>query len=215
MAKYVAFFDLDNTIISQNSGLLYIKYLVQRKKLAWINWFNSRLLGFVHRSALVHFEERVKRWIVTFSSRFEKEITEESEIWFNEIVTKHLIDDIIEEIEGHKNRGGKVVILSAASQYICHTVKRNLNMDDVICTELEMIDGKFTGKLLNYCYGKEKLTRATRYCSENNFSLDDAYFYGDSLADIHILNAVGNPVCVFPDWRLKRHARKNDWKVIN
>lgn len=155
MAKYVAFFDLDNTIISQNHGLLYIKYLIQKRKSAWIELVNGKLFNFIQRTALIHFELSIKRWIINFTSRFEKEITEESERWFNEVLAKHIKNNILEEIKGHKDRGGRVVILSAAGQYICHPVKKYLKMDDVICTEVEMIDGKFTGRLLNYCYGKK------------------------------------------------------------
>jgi phosphoserine phosphatase len=88
-------------------------------------------------------------------------------------------------------------------------------MDDIICTELESEEGKFTGfpsgKL---CFGNEKKMRLIEYCEKNNRLKEDAWFYSDSIDDLHALNAACYPVCVNPCRRLKKHAVKKEWKIV-
>jgi phosphoserine phosphatase len=88
-------------------------------------------------------------------------------------------------------------------------------MDDVLCTELELAGGIYTGRMNGrYCWGKEKLSRAYDWCAKNSFMLKDAWYYGDAVEDRHILSAVGFPNCVCPDKKLLKLAAKKKWKVL-
>ena len=88
-------------------------------------------------------------------------------------------------------------------------------MDDYICTELEFADGLFTGRLKgDYCHGKIKSERALEYCRKNGASIESAYYYGDSIAGRFVLERAGSPVCVSPDWKLRRLALRSGWRVI-
>ena len=111
---------------------------------------------------------------------------------------------------------GKVVILSASTKYLCNLVEEYLKLDDVICSELQVCNGFFTGKITgDYCHGREKLNRALEYCHSNKLRIEDAYYYADSIADIYVLERVGNPICVSPDRKLKRVAAKRNWRIID
>jgi len=92
---------------------------------------------------------------------------------------------------------------------------RSLNLDDVICSELEVKNGYLTGLPVGHlCFGEEKAVRLKKYCEKNSFSLTDAWYYGDSVSDLPPLNAVGNPVCVNPDNQLRKTALKRRWKIL-
>jgi putative phosphoserine phosphatase/1-acylglycerol-3-phosphate O-acyltransferase len=136
--------------------------------------------------------------------------------YFNESVVHHFRDSLLEEVDNHRKNGGLTVIVSASTSYICGEVKEYLGLDDIICTRLEIIDGKFTGNLKGeYIFGPEKLTQAASFCNKKELALENAYYYGDSLADSYLMEAVGNPVCVDPDWRLKRIAARKGWRIID
>ncbi|MEJ2054937.1 MAG: hypothetical protein P8X42_13535 [Calditrichaceae bacterium] len=64
-----------------------------------------------------------------------------------------------------------------------------------------------------YCYGDEKLNKIIEYCKSNHFDLGKAYYYADSYSDLNVLKAVGNPVCVSPDRKLKKIAQKEGWRI--
>ncbi len=86
----------------------------------------------------------------------------------------------------------------------------------MICTEIEVINGYFSGLPKGkYCYKEEKLFQAKNYCEKHGFSLSEAYFYSDSTEDLPLLEKVGNPVCVSPEPALAKIAHKNNWRISN
>ncbi|MCY1458112.1 putative phosphatase [compost metagenome] len=59
------------------------------------------------------------------------------------------------------------------------------------------------------------MTRLNRWLLENGYSLDDSYFYSDSMNDLPLLEKVTNPVAVDPDPNLRAEAQKRGWPVIS
>jgi len=45
--------------------------------------------------------------------------------------------------------------------------------------------------------------------------LSDCAFYTDSFSDVPVLEAVGQPVAVNPDPRLRRRANKRGWRIVD
>jgi putative phosphoserine phosphatase/1-acylglycerol-3-phosphate O-acyltransferase len=84
----------------------------------------------------------------------------------------------------------------------------------VICTRLEVADGRFTGRIVEpICHGRGKLYWARRFCTEKGIDLAGSYFYTDSIRDLPTLEAVGHPRPVNPDRQLLREARQRGWPV--
>ncbi|MNE38926.1 hypothetical protein D3C80_1328450 [compost metagenome] len=50
---------------------------------------------------------------------------------------------------------------------------------------------------------------------ENGYSLEDSYFYSDSMNDLPLLEKVTHPVAVDPDPNLRAEAEKRGWQVIS
>jgi HAD superfamily hydrolase (TIGR01490 family) len=121
---------------------------------------------------------------------------------------------VVDELKMHRDNKALTVILSSSLVPICKAVAEYLEMDDIICSELEVRDGFLTGKPKgNLCYGNEKLVRLREYCKKNNTPVADAWYYGDALVDQPPLSIVGHPVCVNPDKKLRRIAKENNWKI--
>ncbi len=51
------------------------------------------------------------------------------------------------------------------------------------------------------------------YARRRNVELSRSYAYGDSISDLPMLEAVGNPVAVNPDKRLLAAAQERNWQV--
>ncbi|OHD67316.1 MAG: hypothetical protein A2W19_02610 [Spirochaetes bacterium RBG_16_49_21] len=210
---YVAFFDLDHTILSTSSGRIIVRSLYHHGIISRKQIRRALFLSFIYRTGLLPAEAAVARWTKWFKGISYKIIEAYSAEWLKEL--KPLIrEGARREIELHRSNGGSTVILSASPAFICDPIKNFLMMDDVICTELEIMDGRLSGRLKGrYCYGKEKLVRAERYCREGGHRMAEAYYYADSINDLPVLESVGNPVCVSPDDRLARAARSRGWKI--
>ena len=106
-------------------------------------------------------------------------------------------------------------MLSAANQYICNLVRDFIDLEDMICTEMEVIDGFFTGfPRDSYCYGEQKLERVKAYCEACKCSLENTWYYADAYSDLPVLEQVGRPVCITPEPKLEKIARKRGWPVL-
>ena len=94
-------------------------------------------------------------------------------------------------------------------------MSRHLQFDALICTHLETLDGAFTGRTHGkLVYGAEKKKRLISFCSEHGCDPEKAWYYGDSHTDRHVMEAVGNPVAVSPDKRLKKIALRQNWPIL-
>jgi HAD superfamily hydrolase (TIGR01490 family) len=115
----------------------------------------------------------------------------------------------------HKEKNAKVIILSSALHQICKQVSDFLAIDGFICSSLEVKEGYLTGETAGrLCFGDEKLFRLTEFCKNNAMDPSDAWYYGDSISDLPVLEIVGKPVCVNPDRELAKEAKRRGWQIL-
>jgi len=77
--------------------------------------------------------------------------------------------------------------------------------------KMEFLQGNLKDRSVS---GKKKVARLNEFCNKNNIDPYNSWYYGDSIADLHVLTSVGKPVCVNPDKKLLKAAGKRGWKVI-
>ena len=212
--EYLAFFDLDHTILNDSSGKLLALQAIRNDFFKKRNLVEGLFLSFLYKIGLMDGDKilaRMSQWMHDIPEKLLNNIIDEM---MNMVVKPAIRDHARREIDYHKKNNGLTVILSASVSFICNPIKDHLGMDDVICSTMEVANGKFTGLTVGpYCYGQEKLIRAKEFSSLYNLPLQNAYFYTDSVTDLPMLQAVGTPVCVTPDRKLKSIARENGWQI--
>lgn len=92
-----------------------------------------------------------------------------------------------ERIQMHKEKGDRVVIVTASMEDWVRPFAKWLGADDVLGTQLEIVDGRLTGRFATKnCYGQEKVNRLLEsYPNRKNYTL---VAYGDSRGDKELLN---------------------------
>ena len=213
---YIVFFDLDKTLTNSISGKALATAAFRKGLLS--NWklLNAAVLSLEFRLRIRDQLKIIDEMVSWVKGIPENSIDDLCTEVFNEVIFPSVYKDAISEIELHKAKNAKVVILSSALTTICRQMAEHLSIDDIICSGLEVKDGYMTGRPLGHlCFGEEKAVRLKRYCEIFNFSLSETWFYGDSVSDTHALNAVGNPVCVNPDKKLRKTAKSRGWKIVN
>jgi HAD superfamily hydrolase (TIGR01490 family) len=212
--SYIAFFDLDRTIISVNSGSLLVRKAFKKDLMS-----TGDLLNAIFQSYLYKFKLRDTNQIISKMGTWLKglrieTIDELSEEVVNSYLLKAIRPEIIKEIRFHQEQNGRIVMLSSEISAICGLVGRHLGFEDIICTEMETRDGILTGNPVgNFCFGEEKRVRLTDFCEAGNYNLREAFYYADSVSDLPALEAVGHPVCITPDKKLGRIALEKGWKI--
>jgi HAD superfamily hydrolase (TIGR01490 family) len=214
--KYVAFFDLDRTLIGEISGKAIVR---MAWKMGLISWFDLQTAFYLYLLFKLRLQDPLKvidNMVGWVRGKAEGEMEELCSNVSVNVLLPTVFRDAITEINIHKENYAKVIILSSALNYVCNAISESLGMDGFICSALEAKEGYLTGRPIGkLCYGDEKLHRLTGYCLSNSINKSDLWYYSDSISDLPVLSSVGNPVCVNPDRALKKEALKRGWKILS
>lgn len=213
--EITAFFDLDRTLISINSGFDYAWYERRRGRIslwqflratAWIGLYHLSLVDM--RRA---FAEAVRHYRGVQADELRR-ITSE---FFDEHVAHTVQPGAKKALHNHRSRGHRLVLLTASSPYMSELAADALDLDDWICNRFPTDDeGRLVGCFERpMCYGQGKVHRARCWARRHNLDIEDAYFYTDSYSDLPMLKQVEHPRVVNPDPRLRREATRRDWTI--
>src|SRR5262249_24885166 len=122
----------------------------------------------------------------------------------------------VELINRHKRAGREVYICSASPEDYLRVLANELDVDGVVGTRAEVVDGVYTGRMLGeLCHGEEKARRVAELATERGIDLHRSFAYSDSLNDVPMLQLVGFPVAMNPDHQLRQLARREGWQRLD
>jgi HAD superfamily hydrolase (TIGR01490 family) len=210
-----ALFDLDRTLVRKETASSYVRYLQRQGGATWRDllrvswWVTQYTFGVLDAPGVA---AGAAQWL---AGTPETVMSARCDDWFRRDVEPLIADAGRRAVDAHRSRGDLVAIVTGASPYIARPVARNLGIEHVVASELEVgADGRFTGRIVEpICYGHGKVTRARALAQRLAFRLDEACFYSDSWTDLPLLEAVHTPIVVNPDPRLARVARRRAWRV--
>lgn len=209
-----AFFDLDWTLVRADTASVYTQYRRGRGELGPSRTLRVAWWGLLHAVGLMDAHAATERGYADLRGRTEASLFEHSAGWFQSGVAGLISRAARATVQAHQARGEHVAIITAQTPYIAAPFARELGIERLISTTLEVREGRLTGKVQKpVSYGQGKVVLAEREARERGFSLDDATFYSDSVSDLPLLQRVGTPVAINPDRRLLRAARREGWRV--
>lgn len=213
--KYLAFYDLDHTILEDNSATHLINEARKRGVMTEKHFRHAVWLSILYKLGVGNSTKMIIRMLSWLKGLNEGLVTQLSMEVFNEQIIHKIRPEILETLEEHRAQNGALILLSSASEPICLPVSNHLKFDDTICSRLESNQGILSGKTLgNLVYGKEKTIRMLAYCKQHGHNPKEAYYYGDSFTDAHVMASVGNPIAVDPDKKLCKIALEKNWPIL-
>ena len=213
----IAFFDLDKTLLSVNSGWLWLRrelslgHVSRTQALRASTWLIRYHLGFAKM------EVAIGQAISLLAGTGEAELRARTTDFYREQVRRLYRPGALAALDWHKRRGDQRVLLTSSSGYLSELVARELQLDEILCNRFEVdLAGLHTGRSLGaLCFGKGKLAHARAYAERIQSPLAEATFYTDSYSDLPVLEAVRRPVAVNPDPRLRRLAFRRKWEIVD
>jgi len=207
-----AIFDFDGTIIAGYSATVFLQDALTRGELKpnelyeltrAMTGFGLGNMGF---SALMAVHAQY------LEGRSEAEYSRNSERLFRKKIARLIYPETRELIAAHKAMGHTVAIVSSATPYQVEPAARDLDIDHVFSTRLEVKDGAFTGAVVKpTCFGEGKVQAAMALAEATGADLEQSFFYSDSSDDIQLLEYIGRPVTLNPRNRLKQITRERHW----
>lgn len=213
----LAIFDLDNTLLAGDSDHAWGEFLVRRGLVdgAWYKAQNDRFYSDYCRGELD---------IIAYSefvfSVLARETPDTLAAWHRafmiEEVSRMILPKGRDLLARHRDAGDRLLIITATNRFITGPIAAELGVADLLATEPEMVDGRYTGRVAGTpCYQHGKIERLQAWLAETGESAADCWFYSDSRNDIPLLEFAARPVAVDPDAVLRAHAEARGWPVIS
>ena len=213
----LAIFDLDNTLLNGDSDHAWGEYLVQHGKVD----------AKTYQEANDYFYQQYKQASLNIYEYLEfalKPLTEHDattlNAWHNEFM-QTTVEPMLQKkafklLEKHRDAGDFLLIITATNAFVTHPIAKRLSVDAILATDPEVIDGKYTGGIAGIpCFQSGKITRLNAWLEDQNFDLNNSYFYSDSINDLPLLEIVDNPIIVDGDELLLEQGSKNNWPCIS
>jgi HAD superfamily hydrolase (TIGR01490 family) len=209
-----AFFDMDNTLLSTDTGMSWTKFLYRRGELPRKMVAKAIYWSALYKLAVLDMEGVFTKLCMDLEGDSEAEMIAKCDIWFRQDVEPFIAPAARVAVEHHRQAGHAVVLATGSTIYAARPVARGVGIDHVLASVLEVgPGGAFTGRPSALCFGHHKVTLAEKWAAQNGVDLAQSYFYSDSFNDLPMLERVGTAIAVNPDGRLRRHAQRRGWAM--
>ncbi len=209
-----AFFDVDRTILAENSGALYFRALWDRGEVDWRTLAVNMASYLRYKLNLLNLERWTESTLLHFRGQSAQELEVQAAEWFAEYVRPVIYPEARELIAKHRAEGHVVALVSGATLGVLRPLADDLGVEHIMCTQMELENGVFTGRPVQpICFGEGKIYWLQQLLERDGLELAKSWFYTDSITDQPLLDLVGHPVVVNPDPLLYREARRRRWPV--
>jgi HAD superfamily hydrolase (TIGR01490 family) len=214
----LALFDLDHTLLSGDSDLLWCDFLVHIGLLDRGFTQRNRAMAAAYTAGSVIPADYCNFYAATLAGHGQSYWLPVQQRFLQEVIRPRIPADARALLRQHRESGHTLVLTTATNRVVSELTALDLGVDHHLATEVEVDNGLFTGRtqgVPNMRTGKvERLRAWLLQQGQSEAVLRQASFYTDSINDLPLLSVVGRPVVVDPDPRLESAASRNGWKVL-
>lgn len=205
--KSIALFDLDKTIYNEHSFFPVARNLVDQE-----TW--TEIAGELER-----YRRGLQSYAVTVEHLFDHlgvgltgqeygDVLEKTAEFFGK--NRNNFYAYFGEILPVLKKTHDVYIVTNNSQFVAEVIVKMFGLDGYMSTQMEVVDGKFTGKIPRVLADHKHLVEPllAKYGGET-------IAVGDSEHDIGMLERVRHPICFQPSEELLVETKRRDWMVVD
>ncbi len=210
----IAFFDVDKTVLAVNSAALWVRRELRSGHITRLQALRASFWVGLYGLGLIEADDVIRVAIKTLRGARERDVIDRTlEFWREELIGT-IRPGARDAIRRHKDAGDLCFLLTSSTNYLSAPIADVLGCDGFLANRFVVDDGVFTGEPVEpVCYGAGKVAHAEACAQKLSIALSECAFYTDSASDLPMLEAVGHPVVVSPDLRLRRVARRRGWTV--
>ncbi|MBB3085001.1 HAD family hydrolase [Geodermatophilus sabuli] len=213
-----AFFDVDNTMMMGASLFWFARGLAARKyfrarDLALFVWQQAkfRVAGNESADDMHTIRENALAFV---ADRPVDEIVAVSEEIYDELMADRIWAGTRVLAQKHLDAGQRVWLVTATPVELARIIAHRLGLTGALGTVAEVVDGRYTGRLVGELMHGEAKAEAVRALAEREgLDLSRCTAYSDSSNDLPMLTLVGTAVAVNPDTELRAVARSRGWAI--
>lgn len=217
MSKPFAVFDIDGTLFRSSLVIEFVRSAIdiglfpESARNDYTDTYNS----WKHRTHENAYEEYIDSVVKTYLDNVAGKTTEEVRDLSKTVVenahrkTYVFTRDLIKAL----NKTHYTIAISGSSIEVLEPFAKHYGFDLYHGSELEVIDGKYTGK--DFLLGHHKKDETLKSIIEKyDLEFTGSVAVGDTGPDIPMLELAHNPIAFNPSRELYDYARKADWKIV-
>ena len=219
-----AFFDVNGTLTTGRVWEGLMAYFKERNLRRWTYlayWVYNMPIYMLYKAGLISEESFRSPWAANLAWFYRgytvEQVDEISEWVVTNYVQEHWREDVRQRLDEHGKTGDIVVLVSGGGLPLLQRLAQELNVEHYVGTEYEIRDGHFTGRTVGpACIGENKVSLTRAYLNMQGLAVDfkSSYTYADSIADLDLLEVVGNPIATYPDEELRTLAEERGWNIF-
>ena len=217
--KQLTLFDLDHTLLAGDSDVLWCEFLMARGVLdrAGFGPRNAQMEA-GYRAGTVSAQHFAGFYVGTLEGRMPGELEPLRRDFLAREIIPRIPTAATQLVQRHLREDDLVVLTTATNRFITELTSHHLAIPDLIATEVEVANGRFTGRtqgMLNMREGK--VLRLKQWAQQHGLVMDEwrTTAYSDSINDLPLLEFVDEPVAVDPDAQLAAIALSRGWPVLH
>ncbi|HEY8097260.1 MAG TPA: HAD family hydrolase [Methylobacter sp.] len=213
----LAIFDLDNTLIADDSDYLWGQFLVDQG-LVDKNHYESANAKFYddYKQGTLDIVEFLRFSLQPLADNAPEQLYQWRSQFIEEAIKPLLLKSAQQLIDKHKKRGDTLLVITATNRFVTEPIVRLYGIENLLATTPEFIDGRYTGGFNGIpCFREGKVKLLEAWLENSTETMQDSWFYSDSHNDLPLLQLVDNPVAVDPDEKLSEFASAANWPIIS
>ena len=216
MGRGAAFFDLDRTLLRGTSNRTISAALKDVGVIDRDGLPGSALIG---RLLDTVGETRVTMTLARLSVRLSSgwsvgEVRRAAHLATDQLIAA-LQPHAADLLEHHRSRGRSLVLATTTPALFIEPFAETLGFDGLVATRFDHVNGNLNGRLDGpFAWNAGKLQAVRDHAIREGIDLERSWAYSDSYFDRPLLGAVGHPVVVNPDPRLRALAAWRGWPVL-
>ena len=218
MRKNLAIFDLDNTILNGDSDYSWINFLIdidyvdkdeyeKKNQYFYDKYYEGKL----------DYDEWAEFALSTIKGKRPEEIENLLNKFLSSVIEPMINIYALRLLHNHYHNNDVMLLASATNSVIVTPIAKRLGFKNIVATEVEIVNGVYSGKFQNTpALGEGKLQKVREWMRRNDFSdFKNTIFYSDSINDFPLLLAVNKAVAVNPDNKLREECEKRSWEIVD
>ncbi len=180
-----AAFDFDGTLTWRDTLLPFLRRLLGTPTLLWVLFICSPwLLAYALRLTSNH-RAKARLLHAALAGRTVSEVESCARSFVQDDLPLQWRPWALQRLVEHQNAGHRCLLVSASTSLYMHLAGESLGVDAVLCTEMEVVDGRYSGRLATpNCHGEEKVRRLQAWLAQQQGNTAiELHAYGDTSGD--------------------------------
>ncbi|MGZ4957157.1 MAG: histidinol-phosphatase [Methylobacter sp.] len=213
----LAIFDLDNTLIADDSDYLWGQFLVDQGIVDKSHYEDANAKFYEdYKQGTLDIVEFLRFSLQPLADNDPDQLYQWRAQFIEQAIKPLLLEPAQQLIAKHKDRGDTLLVITATNRFVTEPIVRLYGIENLLATTPEFINGRYTGGFNGIpCFQEGKVKLLEAWLKDSAETMQESWFYSDSHNDLPLLKLVDHPVAVNPDEKLTEFAEAANWPIIS